>query len=61
MPVARKLKSDVATTALAELFVTHGRPAHIRSDNGPGFIATAVQEWLAKVSANTLDIAPGSP
>lgn len=37
LPVARKLKSDDVVTALAELFVTRGRPAHIRSDN--------VQHW----------------
>jgi transposase InsO family protein len=41
--------------------VTRGPPAHIRSDNGPEFIATAVQEWLAKVGVKTLYIAPGSP
>ena len=28
---------------------------------GPEFIATAVQEWLAKVGVKTLYIAPGSP
>ena len=61
LPVARKLKSDDVLAALAELFVTRGPPAHIRSDNGPEFIATAVQEWLAKVGVKTLYIAPGSP
>src|SRR3546814_14561632 len=44
LPVARKLKSDDVLAALAELFVPRGPPAHIRSDNGPEFIATAVQE-----------------
>ena len=38
-----------------------GPPAHIRSDNGPEFIATAVQEWLARIGVKTLYIAPGSP
>ena len=33
LPVARKLKSDDVLAALAELFVTRGPPAHIRSDN----------------------------
>ncbi|OWR01599.1 IS3 family transposase [Sphingopyxis witflariensis] len=61
LPVARKLKSDDVLAALAELFVTRGPPAHIRSDNGPEFIATAVQEWLAKVGVKTLYITPGSP
>jgi len=47
--------------ALAELFVTRGPPANIRSDNGPEFIANAVQEWLAKIGVKTLYITPGSP
>jgi putative transposase len=46
---------------VAELFVTRAPPAHIRSDNGPEFIATAVQEWLAKVGVKTHYIGPGSP
>jgi hypothetical protein len=44
VPVARKLKSDDILAALAELFVTRGLSAHIRPDNEPEFIATAVQE-----------------
>ena len=48
-------------SALAELFVTRGPPAPIKSDDGPEFIATSVQEWLANVGVKTLYIAPGSP
>ena len=36
-------------------------PAHIRSDNGPEFVAKAVREWIAAVGAKTAYIAPGSP
>jgi len=39
----------------------HGLPKHIRSDNGPEFVATAVREWLAKLEVETLFIEPGSP
>ena len=46
---------------LTELFVWRGVPEHIRSDNGPEFIAKAVQDWLGKVGVDTLYIAPGSP
>jgi putative transposase len=46
---------------LTDLFTKHGPPDHIRSDNGPEFVATAVREWLAKVGVNTLYITPGSP
>ena len=36
-------------------------PAHIRSDNGPEFVAKAVQEWIAAVGAKTAYIERGSP
>jgi len=36
-------------------------PEHIRSDNGPEFIALAVRSWLAELSVSTLFIEPGSP
>lgn len=42
LPVARRLRSEDVLAALAELFVNRGPPAHIRSDNGPEFIANAV-------------------
>ena len=61
LPVARRLRSEDVLEALAELFVTRGPPAYIRSDNGPEFIANAVQQWLAKVGVKTLYITPGSP
>jgi len=61
LPVARRLRSEDVLAALAELFVTRGPPAHIRSDNGPEFIANAVQEWLAKIGVKALYITPGSP
>ena len=33
----------------------------IRSDNGPEFIAKAVQDWIAQRGCKTLYIEPGSP
>src|SRR5208283_1988791 len=36
-------------------------PEHIRSDNGPEFVAKAVQDWIAAVGVKTAYIAPGSP
>jgi hypothetical protein len=38
-----------------------GVPGHIRSDNGPEFIARALREWIAAVGARTAFIEPGSP
>jgi putative transposase len=36
-------------------------PRHIRSDNGPEFIAHAIRDWLLRASVEALYIAPGSP
>jgi len=59
--VARRLRHEDVLAALAELFIERGPPAHIRSDNGSEFIATAVQAWLGQIGVKTLYIAPGSP
>ena len=59
--VARQLKHEDVLAALADLFISRGPPAHIRSDNGSEFIATAVQKWLGQIGVKTLYIAPGSP
>jgi transposase InsO family protein len=59
--VARKLKATDVIEALCELFVSRGIPAHIRSDNGPEFVAGALGDWIATVGARTAYIEPGSP
>ena len=59
--VERKLQSDHVLHCLAELFVKHGLPDHIRSDNGSEFTAIAVRTWLGRVGVKTLYIEPGSP
>lgn len=59
--VARRLKSQDVLAVLADLFVRHGPPEHIRSDNGPEFVAKAVRNWLGRVGVQTLFIEPGSP
>jgi putative transposase len=59
--VARRLRADDVLQVLADLFVEHGPPDHIRSDNGPEFAAKAVRAWLGKVGVKTLFIEPGSP
>ena len=41
--------------------MTSGIPAHIRSDNGPEFIAQKVQKWLKDNEIKTFYIDPGSP
>ena len=57
----RKLNSDKVLHCLTEMFVEHGPPDHIRSDNGPEFTANAVRDWLARVGVKNLFIEPGSP
>ncbi|HEV2126947.1 MAG TPA: DDE-type integrase/transposase/recombinase, partial [Chloroflexota bacterium] len=45
--VERSLTARDVISTLAYLFRVHGEPEHIRSDNGPEFIANAVKAWLA--------------
>ena len=59
--VARKLKAIDVIDVLSDLFILQGIPAYIRSDNGPEFLAKAVQEWIAVVGAKTAYIERGSP
>ncbi len=59
--VGRKLKSKDVLDALAEAMAERGVPHHIRSDNGPEFIARDVQDWLAEMGICTIYIDPGSP
>lgn len=59
--VARRLSSDDVLHCLTKLFITHGIPENIRSDNGSEFTAKAVRNWLNRVGVQTLYIEPGSP
>jgi putative transposase len=59
--VARKLKAIDVIDVLSDLFILRGVPGHIRSDNGPEFVAEAVQAWITAVGAKTAYIERGSP
>jgi transposase InsO family protein len=59
--VKRKLNSTDVLDCLGRLFLTHGVPEHIRSDNGSEFTAKAVREWLSAAQVRALFIEPGSP
>ena len=61
LKVDRSITSEDVIDTLAELFAMRGVPRHIRSDNGPEFIARAIQQWLGQVEVETLYIEPGSP
>jgi transposase InsO family protein len=59
--VARRITADDVQAKLEELFIERGVPDHLRSDNGPEFTATAVRDWLSRLSVQPLFITPGSP
>jgi len=59
--VERHITSDDVLYCLGDLFIRHGIPEHIRSDNGPEFTAKVVRQWLGSVGVKTLFIEPGSP
>ena len=54
------MKIDVVDV-LSDLFLLRGVPEHIRSDNGPEFVAASVRQGIGAVGASTAYIAPGSP
>jgi putative transposase len=57
--IARQLKSTDVIDVLSDLFILRGIPGHIRSDNGPEFVAKAVRDWITAVGAKTAYIMPG--
>ena len=59
--IDRKLNSTAVIEVLSDLFILRGVPEYVRSDNGPEFIAKAVQDWIKAVGAKTAYITPGSP
>jgi putative transposase len=59
--VARRLTRSEVIDTLADVMLGRGIPAHIRSDNGPEFIAHELQKWLARLGTRTLYIEHGSP
>ena len=59
--VERRLGSNEVIETLAAVMTTAGIPEHLRSDNGPEFIARELRAWLQGVGAAPLYIEPGSP
>jgi len=59
--VARRQTSRDVLRTLAKLMLKQGVPEHIRSDNGPEFVAKAVRQWLSRLGVGTLFIEPGNP
>lgn len=61
LEVRRSFPASVVVGVLEGLVKVRGMPGHIRSDNGPEFIATTIRGWLAGVGVGTLYVEPGSP
>ena len=57
----RRWSSAKVIEALADVMVAKGVPEHLRSDNGPEFVARDLRKWLAGTGAKTAYIEPGSP
>ena len=50
---------DVITVVEAAI-ARYGVPEHLRSDNGPEFIASCIQDWLKAQEIKTLYLKPGA-
>ena len=57
----RRHSQDTVLETLAELFLIHGPPRYVRSDNGAEFTAARVREWVQRLGVTALFIEPGSP
>lgn len=57
----RSFKAKDVIAVLERLMVLYGPPNHVRSDNGPEFVARAIQAFLAEIGVATLFIEPGAP
>ena len=59
--VAGSIRAVDVITVVETAMARYGKPAHIRSDNGPEFIASGIGDWLEKNKIETIYIRPGSP
>ena len=58
---ARSFTSLDVIEVMGDLMLVHGVPGHIRSDNGPEFIAKSIRQWLSASGVATVYIKPGAP
>jgi len=61
LEAATSLPSDRVATVLDRLVAIHGRPAALRLDNGPEFVAEALGRWAATQGIALRCIQPGKP
>lgn len=61
LEVERSIPAAGVVEVLVELFMIRGVPRHIRSDNGPEFIAEALKRLASLTGVENLYIEPGAP
>jgi putative transposase len=61
LQVERSINARKVVETLDFVFLSHGAPKRLRSDNGGEFAATAVKEWLREKDVSPSFIEPGSP
>ena len=61
LEVDRSITADKVVDVLVNLFICRGVPKHIRSDNGPEFIAEAIGEHAKRTGLKMLYVEAGSP
>jgi putative transposase len=61
LEVGRGMTAQAVTAVLAGVVRERGAPAHVRSDNGPEFLAKAIRAWMTGAGLETLYIDPGAP
>ena len=61
MHIAWSIRAVDVIATLEAAIALYGAPEHIRSDNGPEFIAYAIQDWLQENEIKAIYIEPGAP
>lgn len=61
LKVGRSIKAEDVKDQLIWLFMVRRVPEHIRSDNGPEFIANSIRRWLERAEVEALYVEPGAP
>jgi transposase InsO family protein len=54
------MTAQAVSTVLAAVVRERGAPAHIRSDNGPEFIAKGIRAWMSGAGLETRSVDPGA-
>jgi transposase InsO family protein len=58
---ARRITGTEVVRILGALMALYGVPEHLRCDNGPEFVGSAVRAWVKNAKVSALYIAPASP